>query len=109
RRHRPRAGGPARRRHRVADPEGGAARRLPGLRAAAARAAGVGVTDAEHLRSPEEYRESLRDGRRVFYRGERVEDVTTHPVFRHAVEHASLDYVMAEDPAQRALAATEDG
>ena len=61
------------------------------------------------LRSPEEYRESLRDGRRVFYRGERVEDVTTHPVFRHAVEHASLDYAMAHDPTQRDLAVTSDG
>src|SRR3954451_5227387 len=40
------------------------------------------------LRSPEEYRASLRDGRRVFYRGEQVADVTAHEVFRHAVEHA---------------------
>ena len=60
-------------------------------------------------RTPEEYRESLRDSRRVFYRGEEVEDVTTHPVLRHAVEHASLDYKMAEDPAHRALAVAEDG
>jgi len=61
------------------------------------------------LRSPEEYRESLRDGRRVFYRGEPVGDVTEHPVFRHAVEHASLDYAMAHDPAQRDLAVAADG
>lgn len=61
------------------------------------------------LRTPEDYRESLRDGRRVYYRGERVEDVTTHPVFRLAVEHASLDYKMAEDPLHRELAVTSDG
>ncbi|MBO9359875.1 MAG: hypothetical protein J7453_06585, partial [Thermomicrobium sp.] len=30
----------------------------------------------------EEYLESLRDGRKVFFRGEWVEDVTTHPAFR---------------------------
>jgi len=61
------------------------------------------------LRTPEEYRESLRDGRRVFYRGEAVADVTAHPVFRHAVEHASLDYAMAEDPATLELAVAPDG
>jgi 4-hydroxybutyryl-CoA dehydratase / vinylacetyl-CoA-Delta-isomerase len=61
------------------------------------------------LRTPEEYRASLVDGRRVYYRGERVVDVTTHPVFTLAVEHASLDYKMAEDPAHRDLAVTPDG
>jgi 4-hydroxybutyryl-CoA dehydratase/vinylacetyl-CoA-Delta-isomerase len=59
------------------------------------------------LRSAEEYRESLRDGRRVFYRGEQVDDVTTHEVFRHAVEHASLDYKMAHDPGYRDLAVVD--
>lgn len=62
-----------------------------------------------HLRTPKEYAESLRDGRRVFYRGERVPDVTTHPVLRHAVEHASLDYRMADDPRFRGLAVAEEG
>jgi 4-hydroxybutyryl-CoA dehydratase / vinylacetyl-CoA-Delta-isomerase len=52
-------------------------------------------------RSAEAYRGSLRDGRRVFYRGERVEDVTTHPVLRFAVDHAALDYELAEDPRPR--------
>ena len=37
------------------------------------------------LRTPQQYLDSLRDGRRVFYRGERVEDVTTHPVIGVAV------------------------
>ncbi len=61
------------------------------------------------LRTPDEYVESLRDGRRVYYRGERVADVTTHPVTRVAVRHAALDYHMAEDPRFRALAVDEDG
>jgi 4-hydroxybutyryl-CoA dehydratase/vinylacetyl-CoA-Delta-isomerase len=56
------------------------------------------------LRSAEAYRESLRDGRRVFYRGERVEDVTTHDVLRHAVNHAALDYRLAHDPRYSELA-----
>ncbi|MFQ5896429.1 MAG: 4-hydroxyphenylacetate 3-hydroxylase N-terminal domain-containing protein [Nitrospinota bacterium] len=60
------------------------------------------------LMSPAQYRESLRDGRAVYFRGERVEDVTAHPVIGLAVEHASLDYAMAEDPRWRELAVGGD-
>src|SRR5918912_4601314 len=67
------------------------------------------ATTKARLRTPEEYRESLRDGRRVFYRGERVSDVTAHPVFRVAIDHAAADYRMAEDPKYRDLAVAEDG
>jgi 4-hydroxybutyryl-CoA dehydratase / vinylacetyl-CoA-Delta-isomerase len=67
------------------------------------------TTNPSTLRTPEEYRESLRDGRTVFYRGEKVADVTSHSVLRHAVDHASLDYAMAEDPELRKLAVTEEG
>ena len=49
------------------------------------------------LRTPEQYKQSLRDGRAVFVRGEKVNDVTTHPVIGIAVEHACIDYRMAED------------
>lgn len=62
------------------------------------------------IRSAQEYEESLRDGRSVFYRGEAVEDVTRHPVFANAVKHASLDYqLMAEDSPHRDLAVGPDG
>jgi len=56
------------------------------------------------LRTAAQYRESLRDGRVVFYRGQRVPDVTAHPVIRVAIEHASIDYEMAERPETRELA-----
>ena len=56
------------------------------------------------LRSPEQYRDSLRDGRAVYFRGEPVADVTAHPTIGIAVDHACLDYSMAEDPAYRDLA-----
>lgn len=56
------------------------------------------------LRTPEQYLESLRDGREVYYRGERVADVTAHPVTGLAARHASIDYAMAEDAAHRDLA-----
>ncbi len=54
--------------------------------------------------SPDEYKASLRDGRSVYYRGEKVEDVTAHPVIGLAVDHAAIDYEMAEDPKDRELA-----
>ncbi|MBM4258173.1 MAG: gamma-aminobutyrate dehydratase [Deltaproteobacteria bacterium] len=56
------------------------------------------------LRTPEQYKASLKDGREVYYRGELVTDVTTHPIIGTAVEHACIDYRMAEDPRYRDLA-----
>lgn len=60
------------------------------------------------LRTPEQYVASLRDGRTVFYKGERVRDVTEHPVIQVAIDHASIDYRMAEDPTWRGLATVQD-
>src|SRR5574341_347460 len=60
------------------------------------------------LRTVEEYVASLRDGRAVYYKGERVPDVTEHPVIQIAVEHASIDYRMAEDPKWRDLSTVKD-
>ena len=61
------------------------------------------------LRTAEQYRNSLRDGRAVFFRGQKVADVTTHPVIGIAVEHAAIDYMMADDPRYRELAVVNDG
>ena len=61
------------------------------------------------LRTADEYKASLRDGRAVFFRGEKVADVTTHPVIGIAVEHAALDYRMAEDVKYRELAVIKEG
>ena len=61
------------------------------------------------LRTAEQYKSSLRDGRAVFFRGEKVADVTTHPVIGIAVEHAALDYRMAHDPKYRELAVVKEG
>ena len=60
------------------------------------------------LMTPEQYLESLKDGREVWYRGERVEDVTSHPVIGKAARHAAIDYSVAEEPEQRELAVYED-
>jgi 4-hydroxybutyryl-CoA dehydratase / vinylacetyl-CoA-Delta-isomerase len=61
------------------------------------------------LRTAEQYKASLRDGRAVFFRGDKVADVTAHPVIGIAVEHAALDYRMAEDPQYRELAVVKEG
>jgi 4-hydroxybutyryl-CoA dehydratase/vinylacetyl-CoA-Delta-isomerase len=63
------------------------------------------------LRTADQYLESLRDGRTVYYRGARVPDVTAHPVTGLAARHAAIDYQMAEDPRFRDLAVVpaEDG
>jgi aromatic ring hydroxylase len=62
------------------------------------------------LRTPDEYRESLRDGRRVYFRGGQVDDVTTHPHLSQAVDHAAeTEFGLAESPEHRGLAVAPDG
>jgi aromatic ring hydroxylase len=60
------------------------------------------------LRTPKEYTASLQDDRVIYYKGEQVKDVTTHAVLRVAVQHACIDYQMAEEPQYRDLAVTHD-
>ena len=43
------------------------------------------------LRTPEQFRNSLKDGRVVYYKGQRVEDVTTHPVLKRGVESSAVE------------------
>ena len=51
------------------------------------------------LRTGKEHLERLRDGRVVYIGRERVDDVTTHPAFRHAAQTAAQIYDMKADPA----------
>jgi aromatic ring hydroxylase len=60
------------------------------------------------LKSFEQHRESLRDGREVYFDGERVADVTTHPVLGVGMSFAGIDYKLAEDPEHRGLAVCTD-
>ena len=59
------------------------------------------------LRSPEQYVDSLRDDRTVYFSGSRISDVTTHPVIARAIRHASVDFSLAEDPEVRSLAVVD--
>jgi aromatic ring hydroxylase len=55
------------------------------------------------LRTSDDYVAALRDGRTVYYRGERVPDVTAHPDFGPGIRHAALEYATARDPAHADL------
>jgi len=49
------------------------------------------------LRTGEQYRDSLRDGRQVWINGERVKDVATHPAFKPIVDVRARLYDMAHE------------
>ena len=53
------------------------------------------------LRTADEFLESLRDGRRVFYQGSLVPDVTAEHDLRVAIDMAALDFELAHDPTRR--------
>jgi 4-hydroxyphenylacetate 3-monooxygenase len=53
------------------------------------------------IRTGDEYRESIRDGREIWIDGERVADVTTHPAFRPIVDVRARIYDMAHEPETR--------
>ncbi len=60
------------------------------------------------IRTGEQYRESIRDGREVWINGERVADVTAHPAFRPLVDIRARIYDMAHDPATSDVMAYAD-
>ena len=51
------------------------------------------------IRTGDEYRAALRDGREVWIDGESVPDVTVHPMFRPLVDVRARIYDMQHDPA----------
>jgi 4-hydroxyphenylacetate 3-monooxygenase len=66
-------------------------------------------THQQHLKTGEQYIESLRDGREVYYKGERVEDVTTHEATAGGIRQVADIYDMQFDPeAQKLLTYVRD-
>src|SRR3984893_5306369 len=61
------------------------------------------------LRTVEQFLSGLRDGREVYYRGQRVRDVTEHPELGVAARHAAIDFQLAENPKFRDLATRREG
>ena len=50
------------------------------------------------IKTPQQYLESLKDGRVVYFDGERVPDVTQHPICKITNDWVAMDYVMNNDP-----------
>ena len=53
------------------------------------------------IKTGDEYRESLRDGREVWVGGEKVADVTTHPAFKPIINVRARIYDMAHEESSR--------
>ncbi len=60
------------------------------------------------IRTGQQYRESIRDGREVHINGERVKDVTTHPMFKPLVDIRARIYDMAHDERTRKVMTYEE-
>ena len=50
------------------------------------------------IKTAQQYLESLKDGRVVYFDGELVPDVTAHPVCKITNDWVAMDYIMAGDP-----------
>mgnify|MGYP000427179270 CR=1 FL=1 len=62
------------------------------------------------IRTGEQYRDSLRDGREVWINGERVKDVTRHPQFKPLVDIRARIYDMQhEEKTQEIMTYEENG
>ncbi|MDD9874956.1 MAG: 4-hydroxyphenylacetate 3-hydroxylase family protein [Gammaproteobacteria bacterium] len=62
------------------------------------------------IRTGQQYRDGLQDGREVYLDGERVASVAAHPQFKPMVEVRARIYDMAHDPGTRgAMTYEEDG
>ena len=46
------------------------------------------------LRTPAQYVESLKDNRTVYFRGQKVDDVTTHPIISMATSATSATWLL---------------
>jgi 4-hydroxyphenylacetate 3-monooxygenase len=62
------------------------------------------------IRTGEEYKASIQDGRAVFMNGERVKDVAVHPAFKPLIDIRARIYDLQHEPATRHLMTyQEDG
>jgi len=61
------------------------------------------------IRTGDEYRQSIRDNRDIFINGERVRDVTAHPMFKPLVDIRARIYDMAHDETLRSIMTYDEG
>ena len=60
------------------------------------------------LMTADQYRESLNDGRVVYYKGKKIDNVCEHPHLAACVNTVAVDYEMAHDPKYKDLALVYD-
>lgn len=60
------------------------------------------------LRTGQQYKDSIRDGRRIWINGERVKDVTVHPQFKPLVDIRARIYDLAHEDATRDILSYEE-
>ncbi len=60
------------------------------------------------LMTADQYRESLNDGRIVYYKGKKIDNVCDHPHLAACVNTVAVDYEMAHDPQYKDLALVFD-
>ncbi len=61
------------------------------------------------LRTVKQYIESLKDGRVIYLNGEKIADITKHPMFRGSINSRALSYELYNHPKFRDLLTTEEG
>jgi 4-hydroxyphenylacetate 3-monooxygenase len=61
------------------------------------------------IRTGDQYRDGLRDGREVWIDGERVADVTAHPAFKPIVDAKARMYDLAHEPPAAATMTFAEG
>lgn len=59
------------------------------------------------IRTGQQYKDSIRDGRRIWVNGERVTDVTTHPQFKPLVDIRARIFDMQHEAAHRDIMTVE--
>ena len=60
------------------------------------------------MRTPQQYIESLKDGRVVHCNGEKIEDVTTHPILNICRDWVAMDYILQSDARYQDLLLEKD-
>ncbi len=65
--------------------------------------------EVQMIRTGEQYRDSIRDGREVWIGGERVRDVTRHPMFKPLVDIRARIYDMQHEAATQSVMTYAEG
>ena len=60
------------------------------------------------IRTPEQYVESLRDGRVIFLDGEKIPDITKHPSFKGSINARAYSYALCNHPQFKDLLTSEE-